>query len=426
MISWSLAAFLFWEGDTMENLIGYKCTLCGTQLPYDESMTCPHCGEKGILDILFDYDYVKKHFNKTFLAFSKDTSMWRYAPLLPLKQRDFSPFLRVGWTPLYPSNRLGDELNIKKLYIKDDGLNPTASLKDRASGVAVAKAIELGYDTVACSSTGNAASSLAGNAARMGLKSVIFVPERAPEGKLAQLLIFGAKVISVKGDYRATFELSRAAIEKYGWYNRNAGINPIMTEGKKTVALEIAEQLSWEPTDWVAVSVGDGCTIGGVYNGFRDLYKLGMIEHIPKILGVQSSGCSPFVIAAEKCAELEAAAENTIADSIAVGVPRNPKKALRAVSASNGRWIAVSDEDILDAMRILGRTEGVFGEPAGVTATAGVRRAVAEGIIGRDETVTVINTGSGLKDVKNALRAAGKPYSCEPDLEALEHCGALD
>ncbi len=410
----------------MDNIVGYKCTLCGAQFPYDESMTCPHCGEKGILDILFDYDYIKKHFNKTFLAFSRDNSMWRYAQLLPLAPRDFSPFLRVGWTPLYPSNRLGDELGLKKLYIKDDGLNPTASLKDRASGVAVAKAVELGYDTIACSSTGNAASSLAGNAARMGLKSVIFVPERAPEGKLAQLLIFGAKVISVKGDYRATFELSRAAIEKYGWYNRNAGINPILTEGKKTVALEIAEQLSWEPTDWVAVSVGDGCTIGGVYNGFRDLYELGMIARIPKILGVQSTGCSPFVNAAKTGGALEPAEENTIADSIAVGVPRNPVKALRAVSESGGSWIAVSDEDILEAMRSLGRTEGVFGEPAGVTATAGVRAAVAAKIIKPKETVTVINTGSGLKDVKNALRAAGRPYACEPELAALEKSGALN
>ena len=409
----------------MDNITGYQCTLCAAKLPYNESMTCPHCGEKGILDILFDYDFIKKHFSKDSLAANRDNSMWRYAPLLPLKPRDFSPFLRVGWTPLYPAARLGAELGLKALYVKDDGLNPTASLKDRASGVAVAKALELNYETIACSSTGNAASSLAGNAARMGLKSVIFVPERAPEGKLAQLLIFGAKVVSVKGDYRATFELSRAAIEKYGWYNRNAGINPVMTEGKKTVSLEIAEQMGWQPPDWVAVSVGDGCTIGGVYNGFCDLFELGMIERIPKILGVQSTGCCPFVTAAQAGAELEPAAENTIADSIAVGVPRNPKKALRAVEASHGRWIAVSDEEILEAMRLLGRTEGVFGEPAGVAATAGLRRAVLEGIIRADESVAVISTGSGLKDVKNALRAAGKPFSCEPDLAALERSGAL-
>ena len=410
----------------MDNLAGYQCTLCGVRMPYNESMTCPHCGEKGILDILFDYDHIKKHLNKASLASNRTNSMWRYAALLPLEPRDFSSFLRVGWTPLYPSNRLGSELGLKKLYVKDDGLNPTASLKDRASGVAVAKAMELGYDTVACSSTGNAASSLAGNASRMGLKSVIFVPERAPEGKLAQLLIFGAKVVSVKGDYRATFELSRAAIEKYGWYNRNAGINPIMTEGKKTVALEIAEQLDWEPTDWVAVSVGDGCTIGGVYNGFRDLLELGMIERIPKILGVQSAGCCPFVTAAEAGLDLAPAEENTIADSIAVGVPRNPKKALRAVAASDGRWISVADEDILEAMRLLGRTEGVFGEPAGVAAAAGVVKAAGLGLIRPEETVTLISTGSGLKDVKNALRAAGKPFSSAPDLAALEASGALD
>ncbi|MEA4971117.1 MAG: threonine synthase [Candidatus Pelethousia sp.] len=409
----------------MQHILGYTCTICGAELPYTERMTCPHCGEKGILDIIFDYTYIKKHLlSREGLANCRDNSMWRYKALMPLKDRDFSPFLRVGWTPLYPSNRLGEELGIK-LYIKDDGLNPTASLKDRASGVAVAKAVELGYDTIACSSTGNAASSCAGNAARMGVKTVIFVPGRAPEGKVAQLMIFGAKVVSVQGDYKATFDLSKAAIDKYGWYNRNAGINPILTEGKKTVALEIAEQLSWQPTDWVACSVGDGCTIGGVYNGFHDLYELGFIERIPKILGVQSTGCCPFVDAAREGRELMPTEENTLADSIAVGVPRNPRKALRAVSASGGAWISVRDEQILDTMRLLGRTEGVFGEPAGVTATAGVREAVAQGIIKPGESVTTISTGSGLKDVKNALKAAGRPTPCEPSLAALERSGIL-
>lgn len=409
----------------MDHIAGVRCTVCGRVMPYREQMTCPHCGEKGILDILFDYDYIKKGFTKKSLADNHDNTMFRYAPLMPVRPRDFSRFLRVGWTPLYPSNKLGAELGIKALYIKDDGLNPTASLKDRASAVAVAKALELGYDTIACSSTGNAASSLAGNAARMGVKAVIFVPERAPEGKVAQLMIFGAKVISVQGNYRETFELSRAAIDKYGYYNRNAGINPTLTEGKKTVALEIAEQLGWNVTDWVAVSVGDGCTIGGVYNGFHDLYELGFIERIPKILGVQSTGCCPFVDAARENRDLIPAEENTLADSIAVGVPRNPKKALRAVSASGGAWIAVSDEDILATMGILGRSEGVFGEPAGVTATAGVMKAVRQGIIKPNETVTTISTGSGLKDVKNALRAAGRPHKCAPSIEALEASGII-
>lgn len=388
-------------------------------------MTCPHCGEKGILDIIFDYAEVKKSLSRERLAADRDNSMWRYRALMPIEGEGLSDFLRIGWSPLYRSLRLGGELGVKRLYIKDDGINPTGSLKDRASGVAVAKALELHKDTIACSSTGNAASSCAGNAARMGLKTVIFVPERAPLGKVSQLLIFGANVVSVKGDYRQTFELSKAAIEKWGFYNRNAGINPILTEGKKTVALEIAEQLNWEPTDWVCVSVGDGCTIGGVYNGFNDLLQLGMIDRIPKILGVQSTGCCPFVDAAREHRELKPTPENTLADSIAVGVPRNPVKARRAVEESGGAWIAVSDDEILAAMRLLGRTEGVFGEPAGVTATAGLKKAVEDGIIHSSETVTVISTGSGLKDAKNAMLAAGEPFKCEPDIRALEASGRI-
>ncbi len=412
----------------MNRVLGYRCTICGKEFPFEpERYTCPHCGEKGILDIVYDYGEVRKVLTRETLAANRDNSMWRYRALMPVADTtDVSRFLRIGWSPLYESKKLRDELGLKALYIKDDGINPTASLKDRASGVAVAKAIELGYDTISCSSTGNAASSCAGSAARMGLKAVIFVPKRAPQGKVAQLMIFGARLVVVDGDYEQTFELSRAAIEKYGWYNRNAGINPVMSEGKKTVAMEIAEQLHFNVTDWVACSVGDGCTIGGVYTGFKDLYELGIIDRIPRILGVQSTGCCPFVNADKVPGhELVPTPEETLADSISVGVPRNPKKAQRAVYASSGRWIAVSDDDILNAMRLLGRNEGVFSEPAGATATAGVKAAIAEGIIRANETVTVISTGSGLKDTANALKAAGKPYICAPSLDALEKSGIL-
>lgn len=408
------------------HVTGYRCTHCKREYAYSEDMlTCGHCGDLGILDILFDYTAIKKEFTRETLASDRTNSIWRYRALLPVEGHNWERFLRVGWTPLYRSHALERSLGLKALYIKDDGLNPTASLKDRASAVAVSRARELGYKTIACSSTGNAASSLAGNASRMGLKSVIFVPERAPKGKVAQLLIFGANVISVQGNYRQTFELSAAAIEKWGFYNRNAGINPIMAEGKKTAALEIAEQLCFNPTDWVAVSVGDGCTIGGIYNGFNDLYKLGLLERIPKLLGVQSSGCAPFVKAASNDGKLEPAEENTLADSIAVGVPRNVEKALRAVRESFGAWVKVSDEAILSAMRTLGSTEGVFGEPAGVAATAGVVKALSKGLIKQNESVTVLCTGSGLKDVSNAMAAAGEPFSCPPDLHALEKSGRI-
>mgnify|MGYP001126444743 CR=1 FL=1 len=404
----------------MKHILGYRCTICGKEFPYTELMTCPDCGEKGILDIVFDYDYIKKNtLSREKLANCRDNSMWRYKALMPLKDRDFTPFLRVGWTPLYKSNRLGDELGLRTLYIKDDGLNPTASLKDRASGVAVAKAVELGYDTIACSSTGNAASSCAGNAERMGLKTVIFVPSRAPEGKLAQLLIFGAKVVSVLGDYKDTFDLSKAAIEKYGWYNRNAAINPYLSEGKKTVALEIAEQLNWEMPDYLAISVGDGCTIAGVWKGFKDLYAIGFIDKLPRLISGQSLGCYPINRAIQEDKPWEPMEENTIADSISVGVPRNADKALMAIRESNGIAVNVSDEEILAAQRLLGRTCGVFGEPAGVTGAAALKKACEEGLIPHDATVVSVVTGNGLKDVANAIKSAGEPIHIEPDLELM-------
>jgi len=403
----------------MKYVKNYECTLCHKVYPKTSMlMTCKECGEHGILDINYDYEQLQKDITIDYFKNNTDYSMWRYLPFMSIKEVPRNT-LHVGWTPLYKAERMREELGVKELYIKDEGLNPTASLKDRASSVAVIKAIESKQSVIACSSTGNAASSLAGNAAKMGLKTVIFVPERAPIGKLTQLLVYGATVISVKGDYKDAFKLSKEAIKHYGWYNRNAAINPHLVEGKKTVALEIAEQLDFHVTDWVAVSVGDGCTVGGVYNGFRDLYETKLIDRIPKILGVQSDGCAPFVEAYQTGKPLQEAEENTIADSIAVGIPRNPVKALRAIRESRGTWITVSDQDILDNIKYLGHKEGIFGEPAGVTALAGVRKAVQKQIIQKEETVTVIMTGNGLKDTVNGMKSVGKPYSLEPQLDKL-------
>ncbi len=399
----------------------YRCTVCDQTFDYKgDVLTCPTCGEKGILDIEYDYNAMKKFIDINYFKNQDDFSMWRYAPLLPIERKHINQMLKIGWTPLYRVNKLEKTLKIKELYIKDEGVNPSASLKDRASGVAVLKALEQGYHTVSCSSTGNAASSLACHAARMGLKSVIFVPKRAPIGKLNQLLIYGSDVISVDGDYKDTFQLSKLAIDHYDWYNRNAAINPNLVEGKKTVALEIAEQLNFHPTDWVCVSVGDGCTIAGVYKGFYDFFQLGLIKKIPRLLGVQSTGCSPFVDAYLNSAPMKEAEENTIADSISVGIPRNPIKAQRAVLLSNGAWIAVTDEHILKSMKMLGSKEGIFGEPAGVTALAGLEEALKTGIIKPNESVTVIMTGNGLKDPVNAQKAVKAPVLLKPKLEELK------
>ena len=400
----------------MRNVKAAVCVKCGAEFEAGpETYTCAHCG--GILEIVYDYAYIKTQVSREKFAACKDFSMWRYLDFLPIDSGARPGPLRVGWSPLYKTTALGKILGLENLYIKDDGLNPTSSLKDRASAIAAARAFHAGKDTVACSSTGNAASSLAGAAASMGLKSVIFVPERAPQGKLTQLLIFGAVVVSVKGDYGATFRLSAKAIEKYGWYNRNAAINPYLSEGKKTVSLEIAEQLAiaadvpgnhgFAAPDFVAVSVGDGCTIAGVWKGFKDLYAVGLINKLPRLISVQAEGCCPVNRAIERNAPIEPMDENTIADSIAVGVPRNGDKALAAIRESGGITVNVSDEEILAAMRLLGKTAGVFGEPAGVAGTAGLVKAAEKGLIPHNAVVVSIVTGNGLKDTASAQKAAG-------------------
>ncbi|GHV96292.1 threonine synthase [Spirochaetia bacterium] len=394
----------------MRNVKAAVCIKCGAEYAAgNDTYTCKKCG--GVLEIVYDYDYIKSQLNREKLAARKDFSIWRYLELLPIEEGSRLGPLRVGWSPLYKTEKLGEMLGLKNLYVKDDGINPTSSLKDRASAIAVARAFHAGKDTVACSSTGNAASSLAGGAAAMGLKSVIFVPERAPQGKVTQLLIFGATVISVKGNYEETFRLSAAAIEKYGWYNRNAAINPYLSEGKKTVSLEIAEQLGFKAPDYVAISVGDGCTIAGVWKGFKDLYAVGLIDKLPRLISVQAGGCCPVNRAIERGANgrpapIEWMDENTLADSIAVGAPRNGDKALAAIQESNGITINVSDEEILAAMRLLGRSAGVFGEPAGVTGTAGLVKAAGQGLIPADALVVSVVTGNGLKDVVSAQKAA--------------------
>lgn len=405
----------------MKNIKHLQCINCGKTYPAEPGIyTCSDCGPvEGILDVIYDYDYIASICSKESFANNKNYTIWRYEPFLPLIPNGPRPKLRVGWTPLYRPQGLAEAIGLKNLYIKDDGQNPTASLKDRASAIAVAKAAEEKASIIACSSTGNAASSLAGNAASMGLKTVIFVPSRAPQGKIAQLRIFGANVISVQGSYADAFRLSAAAIEKYGWYNRNAAINPYLVEGKKTVSLEICEQMNWEVPDWIVFSVGDGCTIAGAWKGYVDLYKAGFINRLPKVAGVQAEGCAPITKAFQTGGKIEPTEENTLADSIAVGMPRNGVKALRAVKESKGTYVNVSDEEILDAMRLMGKTSGIFGEPAGVAGLAGLRKLVAQGIIDKNETVVCAVTGNGLKDVNNAIKAAGEPIKVNPDLDEL-------
>ncbi|MDU1325397.1 MAG: threonine synthase [Clostridiales bacterium] len=401
----------------MKNVTHAKCVRCGAEYEAVPGLTTCTCG--GMLDIQYDYGYIRTLVSRETLSGCRDYSMWRYRPFLPVEPDSPPTPLRVGWSPLYPAPRLAQVLGLKALYIKDDGQNPTSSLKDRASAMAVVKAREAGADTIACSSTGNAASSLAGNAAAAGLHTYIFVPARAPKGKVAQLMIFGATVITVDGSYEDTFELSKAAIDKWGWYNRNAAINPYLLEGKKTVTLEILEQLGWQVPDYIALSVGDGCTIAGAWKGLKDLYAAGLIDRLPRLISVQAEGCCPLNRAIQTGEPWSPMEENTLADSIAVGVPRNADKALMAIRESQGVAVNVSDGEILAAMRLLGRTCGVFGEPAGVTGAAGVKKALELGLIDPASTVVSVVTGNGLKDVANGIQAAGEPMLVRPDMDCL-------
>ena len=401
----------------MRNVKCARCVKCGREYEAVPDLTNCECG--GILDIVYDYDYVKSVLTREKLAARRKPTMWRYRELLPVEETTPDPELRVGWSPLYEAPRLAERLGLKKLWIKDDGLNPTASLKDRASAMAVAKAREAGAKVIACSSTGNAASSLAGNAAAAGLKTYIFVPARAPKGKVAQLLSFGATVISVRGSYEDTFELSKAAIEKWGWYNRNAAINPYLSEGKKTVGLEILEQLGWQVPDYIAISVGDGCTIAGLWKGLKDLYAIGFIDRLPKLISAQAAGCCPINRAVETGEPWQPMEENTLADSIAVGVPRNADKAIAAIRESGGLTVELTDAEIMAAQKLLGESCGVFGEPAGVTGTAGIKKLLEQGRLPAESTVVSVVTGNGLKDVANAIAARGEPLSCPSDMEQL-------
>lgn len=398
-----------------------KCVLCGKEFePSADVCVCDACGLDGTLDVLYDMDEAKKRLTRESLAANRDMTLWRYGAILPVDDAANIPPLAVGWSPLYKNERLASEYGVKELFIKDDGRNPTASLKDRASAVGVAKALDFGRSVVACASTGNAASSLSGFAAVAGLKSYIFVPERAPAAKVTQLLIYGANVVLVKGDYADAFSLATAAIERFGWYNRNCAINPFLVEGKKTCALEIAEQLGWDVPDRVFISVGDGCCVSGLYKGFSDLLELGLIDKMPKITGVQAEGSPPIydaiVSGSERVSFVRA---ETIADSISVGSPRNWAKALRAIRKSGGGAVTVSDAEILSAIPELARKSGVFGEPAGVTGFAGFRKMAGLGQISGDERVAIVVTGNGLKDIDSAKKAVGSAITCPPDIGEL-------
>lgn len=409
----------------MKEFVGYRCSICQTEyLPDQATYTCPKDG--GNLDVVLDYAAIRQRYQPQDLTCRTDASLWRYLPLLPVADPggEGTPLRSAGWTPLYSPPALIQLLGMENLWIKDEGRNPTASFKDRASAVVVARARQIGAEVVVTASTGNAGAALAGMAAAIGQRAVIFAPKTAPPAKVAQLLIYGAQVILLNGNYDAAFDLTIEASKHFGWYCRNTGYNPFTAEGKKTAAFEIWEQVISQLDEsrpvCVFISVGDGNIISGIHKGFKDLRELGWLDVMPRLFGVQSEGsaavANAFFAGNEQIIPVLA---NTLADSISVDLPRDGVRAVRAAAQTNGSYITVPDSDILAAIAELGRV-GLFTEPAGATAYAGLRKALRTGLIGQDDPVVVLNTGNGLKDTRAAMQAVRAAPVIDPTMTALK------
>ena len=412
----------------MGNFIGYCCSLCGKQyLPQEVTYTCPADG--GNLDVVLDIAGIKKLVHPNDIFASREPSLWRYLPLLPVTDPGGigTPLRAAGWTPIFKPQVLARKLGLESLWVKDESRNPTASFKDRASAVLVGRARNIGAEVVVTASTGNAGAALAGMAAAVGQKAIIFAPRTAPPAKIAQLLVFGAQVLLVDGTYDDAFDLTIQAAEAFGWYCRNTGYNPFTAEGKKTAALEIWEWMQREAGPEISagrrlsifVSVGDGNIISGIHKGFKDLLELGWLEQMPRIFGVQAEGsaaiANAFFSGGEQIIPVQA---HTLADSISVDLPRDGVRAVRAARETGGSYVLVSDADILAAIAELGRV-GIFAEPAGATAYAGLNRAISSGLVNTNDPVLVLNTGSGLKDVRAAMQAVREAPVIPPSLDAV-------
>jgi threonine synthase len=396
---------------------GLRCVRCDAVAPIaDGTYVCPQCAGNVLVE--YDYDQVRRALRREDLAGDPDRTIWRYAPLLPVAERLEGP--PVGWTPLVAAPNLARSLGLRELRLKDDGRNPSASFKDRASAVALQRARETGHALVTGASTGNAASATAVLAAAVGVRARIFVPRTAPRAKIAQLMTFGAEVLAVDGTYDQAFDLCLEATRRFGWYNRNTGFNPYTREGKKTVSFEICEQSGWTVPDLVVVPVGDGNIISGVWKGFVELERLGLTDRTPRLLAAQAAGSAAIVDAAAGDGVIRPVSGDTVADSISVSLPRDGEAAVRALRESRGFGVTVDDDAILAAIGEVARGAGVFAEPAAACAWAGLKAAVAQGKVDAAWSVVVLITGNGLKDVAAAMKKAGEPRVISPEPSSLD------
>lgn len=397
----------------------YQCSNCGKRYQRDEvRYLCPLCARDyrpgipllGVLSAQFDYTVIRKKFNK-----SKPD--WN---LFSAVGKKFFPPIPVGDTPFFQTATLGWEFGFDNVWIKNDGLNPSASLKDRASFLVVAEANRLKEDTIVAASTGNAASALAAVCAAAGKRALIFVPANAPKPKLVQMILYGATVVPVRGTYDDAFRLSLEYTAKRGGLNRNTAYHPLTIEGKKTVGLEIWQQNNWRVPDAILVPVGDGVILSGVYKAFYDLKAAGLIRRLPKLICVQAEKSNAIHHYIKSGIYENATHPDTIADSISVSIPSNAHMARKAVMESGGFSITVSDEEILKAQGVLAAKTGIFAEPACSAVVAALKKLRGSKKLGCKEQIVLLITGHGLKDVESAVRNIQLPQAVEPTLPGVE------
>jgi len=402
----------------------YKCINCDAEYTQnDVKYLCPVCEAtnsnnlppKGVLKVIYNYDKLLKTHKKEVYKKIKEN---KFIDLLPINNIKSLPKLKVGDTPIYKINELDNSNLAFNFYFKDDSQNPSYSFKDRASAIVSAYAKENNINTIVAASTGNAGSSLAGICASQNQKAIILVPESAPIGKLSQIIMYGAKLIPVKGNYDDAFDLSIKATEKFGWYNRNTAYNPLTIEGKKTVSFEIFEQMNYKIPDKIFVPVGDGVIISGVYKGFEDLLKLRIIEKIPQIIAVQSKNSDNLIRNINKT-DFKIEKSNTIADSISVDIPRNFYMAQDFLNKYNGKTITVMDNEILEASQKLSKNTGLFAEPAAATAFAGLLKLMNNKEIEKNSSNMVLLTGSGLKDIASIKNMLKMPNPINPRIDEI-------
>ncbi|UCE58062.1 MAG: threonine synthase [Candidatus Bathyarchaeota archaeon] len=398
------------------------CIACGEKYGADEIVySCKRCGD--LLEVEYDYDLLKAKLEKSDWR-SLSLSVWRYKDFMPIRDPSKVISLNEGGTGLHSCNRLINFVGVERLYVKNEGENPTGSFKDRGMTVGVTNAVELGMKTVVCASTGNTSASLAAYAAKAGLQCIVFIPSgKIAYGKLAQAMVYGAKVVQIRGNFDHALKTVLELSEKHREVYLLNSINPYRLEGQKTLAHEICDQLNKRSPDRVVLPVGNAGNISSLWKGFTEFHKLGMIDKLPKMTGIQAEGAAPIARAIKNGEDeiLPLDKPETIATAIRIGVPISWKKAMRAIKESGGTAETVTDEEILEAQKMLARSEGLFVEPASASSIAGLKKLYEMGKIGKDEVVVCVTTGHGLKDPDIAIKISEKPSEVDAEIGSVEN-----